>query len=38
MIKYLRWVPYTLTPTQKTERATLSVELLSQLQSIEHHN
>jgi DNA-binding IclR family transcriptional regulator len=36
MVKHLRWVPHTFTPTQQTERATLSIELLRQLQSIEH--
>jgi hypothetical protein len=38
VVKHLRWVPNTLTPTQKTERATLSIELLCQLWSIEHHS
>jgi histone-lysine N-methyltransferase SETMAR len=37
VVKHLRWVPRTLTPTQKTERATLSIESLRQLRSIEHH-
>jgi hypothetical protein len=35
--KHLRWIPHTLTPTQKTERSTLSIELLRQLRFIEHH-
>jgi hypothetical protein len=38
VVKHLRWVPHTLTPTQKTERAILSIELLRQLRSIEHHS
>jgi hypothetical protein len=37
VVKHLRWVPHTLTPTQKTERATLSIKLLRQLRSIESH-
>jgi hypothetical protein len=37
VVKYLRWVPHTLTPTQKTEPATLSIELWPQLRSTEHH-
>jgi hypothetical protein len=37
VVKYLRWVPHTLAPTQKMEHATLSIELLCQLRSIEHH-
>jgi hypothetical protein len=37
MVKHLRWVPHTLTPTQEMERATLSIELLRQLRSIERH-
>jgi hypothetical protein len=37
VVKQLRSVPHTLTPTQKTERATLSIEFLRQLRSIEHH-
>jgi hypothetical protein len=37
VVKHLRWVPHTLTPTQKTERAALSIESLRQLRSIEHH-
>jgi hypothetical protein len=37
VVKQLRSVPHTITPTQKTERATLSIELLRQLRSIEHH-
>jgi hypothetical protein len=36
-MKNLRWVPHTLVPTQNTEPATLSVELLRQLWPIEHH-
>jgi hypothetical protein len=36
-VKHLRWVPHTLTPTQRTEHATLSIEFLRQLWSIEHH-
>jgi hypothetical protein len=36
VVKHLRWVPHSLTATQKTERVTLSVELLRQLCSIEH--
>jgi hypothetical protein len=38
VVKHLHWVPHTLTPTQKTEPATLSIELLRQLRSIEHHS
>jgi hypothetical protein len=37
VVKHLRWVPHTLTPPQKTECAILSIELLRQLRSIEHH-
>jgi hypothetical protein len=37
VVKHLRWIPYTLTLPQKTERDTLSIELLRQLRSIEHH-
>jgi hypothetical protein len=37
VVKYLRWVSHSLTATQKTERVTLSIELLRQLRSIEHH-
>jgi hypothetical protein len=37
-VKHPRWIPHTLTPTQKTERATLSIELLCQLRSIEHQS
>jgi hypothetical protein len=37
VVKHLRWVPHTLTRTRKTERITLSIELLHQLRSIEHH-
>jgi hypothetical protein len=37
MVKHLRWVSYPLTHTQETERTTLSIELLCQLWSIEHH-
>jgi hypothetical protein len=37
MVKHLCWVSYTLTPTQKTECDTLSVEFLRQLRSVEHH-
>jgi hypothetical protein len=37
MVKHLRWVPHTLTPTQETECAILSLEVLRQLRSIEHH-
>jgi hypothetical protein len=33
---HLRWVPHTLTPTQRLEWATLSIELLHHLRSIEH--
>jgi hypothetical protein len=36
-VKHLRWVPHTFSPTQKTERATLSIETLRQLRSVEHH-
>jgi hypothetical protein len=38
VVKHLRWVSHTLTPIQKTERAALSIELLRQLRSIEHHD
>jgi histone-lysine N-methyltransferase SETMAR len=34
--KYFRWVPHTLTPTEKTERAIFLIELLHQLRSIKH--
>jgi hypothetical protein len=37
-VKHFRWVPHTLTPTRKPERATLSIELLHQLRSIERHS
>jgi hypothetical protein len=37
MVKHLGWVPHTLTAIQKMERTTLSIELLRQLRSIEHH-
>jgi histone-lysine N-methyltransferase SETMAR len=37
MVKHRRWVPHTLTPTQKTERATLSIGLLRELRSIKYH-
>jgi hypothetical protein len=37
MMKHLCWVPRILTPSQKTERATLSIELSRQLRSIERH-
>jgi hypothetical protein len=37
VVNHLRWVHHTLTLTQKTERATFSIELLRQLRSIEHH-
>jgi hypothetical protein len=37
VVKHLRWVPHTFTPTQKLESATLSIELLRQLRSIEHY-
>jgi hypothetical protein len=32
-----RWVPHSLTAAQETEPVTLSIELLRQLRSIEHH-
>jgi hypothetical protein len=38
VVKHLRWVPHTIVPTQKTERATISIELLRQLRSIERHS
>jgi hypothetical protein len=37
VVKHLRWVPHILTATQKMERVTLSIDLLRQLRSIEHH-
>jgi hypothetical protein len=37
VVKHLRWVPHTITPTQKTECAILSIEFLLQLRSIERH-
>jgi hypothetical protein len=37
-VKHLRWVPQTLTSTQKTEPVTLAIELLRQLWSIEQHD
>jgi hypothetical protein len=37
VVKHLRYVPHTLTPTPETERATLSIELLRQFRSIKHH-
>jgi hypothetical protein len=36
VVKYLRWVSHTLTPTQKRSMP-LSIELLRQLRSIKHH-
>jgi transposase len=36
-VKHLRWIPYTLMPPQETECLTLSIKLLHQLRSIEHH-
>jgi hypothetical protein len=36
-VKDLRWVPHTLTPTRKPERATLLIELLRQLRLISDH-
>jgi hypothetical protein len=38
VVKHLRWVPHTLTPTNKIECATLSIEFLRQVRSIEHHS
>jgi hypothetical protein len=38
VVKHLRWVPHTLSPPQKTEHAILSIVLLHQLWSIEHHD
>jgi hypothetical protein len=38
VVKHLRWISHTLTHTQKPERATLSIELLRQLRSIEQHS
>jgi hypothetical protein len=37
VMKHIRWVPHSLTATQKTERVTLSNKLLRQLRSIERH-
>jgi transposase len=37
VVKHLRWVPHTFTPTQKTERAIVSIYPLRQLRSIKHH-
>jgi hypothetical protein len=37
VVKHLRWIPRTLTPTEKPEPATPSIELLRQLPSIKHH-
>jgi hypothetical protein len=37
VVKHLRWVAHTLTRIQKTELTTLSIEILGQLRSIEHH-
>jgi hypothetical protein len=37
VVKHHHWVLHTITPTQKTERATLSIEPLRRLRSIEHH-
>jgi hypothetical protein len=37
VVKHLRCVPHTFTPTQKAKRAALSIEVLRQLRSIEHH-
>jgi hypothetical protein len=37
VVQHLRCIPHTLTPAQKTERSTLSIELLRQLRSIKHH-
>jgi hypothetical protein len=36
-LKHLRWVPHTLTNTQKAQRITLSNQLLLGLLSIKHH-
>jgi hypothetical protein len=38
MVEHRRLVPHALTHTQKTERATLSIELLRQPRSIEHRD
>jgi hypothetical protein len=38
VVKRLRWVPHTFTPTHKTEHATVSIEFLRQLRSIEHQS
>jgi hypothetical protein len=35
--KHLRWVPHTLTDTQKAQRVTLPNQLLLELLSIKHH-
>jgi hypothetical protein len=37
VVKHLRWIPHILTPTQKMECATFSIEFLRQLRPIEHH-
>jgi hypothetical protein len=37
VVKHLGWDRHSLTATQKMERVTLSIKLLRQLRSIEHH-
>jgi hypothetical protein len=36
VVKHLRWVPHTLTNTQKAQRITLSNQLLLDIRSIKH--
>jgi hypothetical protein len=36
VVKHLRWVPHTLTETQKAQRITLSNQLLLEIRSIKH--
>jgi hypothetical protein len=37
VLEHFRWVPHTDNPTQKIKHVTLSIEILRQLWSIEHH-
>jgi hypothetical protein len=37
IVKHLRWVPHSLSATQKAQRVTLANQLLLELRSIKHH-
>jgi hypothetical protein len=37
VVKHLRWIPHSLTPTQKAEHVILLTRLLRQLPAIEHY-